>query len=121
MRVAFATQDCEHVDELRLTSHLVVFEVTGGGAEVHRVFAFPSGRRTGTEARIRTILDADLVVVAAIGPSLAVRLASQGVRPVTAPGGARIRDVVAALAREVAELERPVRRAARAAADRAVS
>jgi nitrogen fixation protein NifX len=96
MRVAFATSDCERVDEeFRRASHLVVFELTPAGFRLDRVFAFPAGGRFGTDVRIRAVHDAAIVYVAAMGPSTAARLGAHGIQPATAPAGSPIRDLLA--------------------------
>jgi nitrogen fixation protein NifX len=103
MRVAFATTDCEHVDEqFRRASHLVVFDVTAESCELHRVFAFPPEARVRTDDQIRAILGTSIVFVSAIGPSQAVRLAGHGIRPFTVRPGASISSLLSQLARSLA-------------------
>jgi nitrogen fixation protein NifX len=98
VRVAFATGDCEHVDEqFRRSSHLVVYELTSTGFRLDRIYAFGSGSRLSTDDRIRTILGSAIVYVATIGPSVAARLVSHGIQPATAPAGSRIQDLLAEL------------------------
>jgi nitrogen fixation protein NifX len=107
MRVAFATGDCEHVNEqLRGASHLVVYEVTAAGCRLDRTCAFASDARHGTDERIRAIAGSAIVYVSAIGPSGAARLAARGIRAATSPAGTRIRDLLADLCRMLAARDR---------------
>jgi nitrogen fixation protein NifX len=100
MKVAFATRDCEHVDEqLRRASHLVVYEVTASSSWLDRECTFAADAPHGTDARIRAIAGSAVVYVSAIGPSAAARLASRGIRAATAPSGTRIHALLAELRR----------------------
>jgi len=96
MKVAFATSDLELVNEqFRSASHLVVYEITPGASLLERICVLPLDRKVGTDDRIRAIDGASIVFVSAIGPSLAVRLAQQGIRVATTPSGTRIAAVLA--------------------------
>lgn len=100
MKVAFATRDGEHVNEqLRRAPKLVVYEVSAAGWRLDRTFAFDPEGRHRTDERIHAIADSAVVYVSAIGPSAAARLAARGIRAATAPGGARIQDLLAELQR----------------------
>ena len=106
MRVAFATRDREHVDEqLRRAPHLVVYEVTGAGFDLEGSASFAPEHGKRTEARIGAIAGCRLLFVSAIGPSTVVRLASRGIRAVTAPAGRPILDLLLELQRTLAAQE----------------
>jgi nitrogen fixation protein NifX len=113
MRVAFATRDREHVDEqLRRAPHLVVYEVTAAGFSLEGSASFAPEHGHRTEARIGAMAGCSLLFVSAIGPSSVVRLASRGIRAVTAPAGKPIQDLLLELQRMLAahhagRVERP--------------
>lgn len=103
MRVAFASSDCEHVNEqFRRSSQLVVYDVAAGGFRLDRIFEFPPGGGHGTDDRVRAIDGTTLVFVSAIGPSSAARLAAHGIRAATAPEGTRIQVLLAYVCRMLA-------------------
>lgn len=103
MRVAFATMTGENVEgQFRRTPRLVVYEVTETGSRLERTCPFVDGSHRSQD-RIQAIADASMVFVAAIGPSIAARLASRGIRPATVPEGTPIRDVLTALERSAQE------------------
>jgi nitrogen fixation protein NifX len=90
MRVAFATLDGLHVNsDLRGAPRLDLYEVTCQGARLQRVCELQSAGR-GLGARLEAIAGAELVYVAAIGPSAAARLAAHGIGVATSPGGAPV-------------------------------
>ena len=99
MKVAFATRDCEHVDQLRGAPQLVVYEITGAGFSLERTVSFDPEHGIRTEARIDALAGCALLVVSAIGPSVVARLSSRGVRPITAVPGRAIEDVLVDLVR----------------------
>jgi nitrogen fixation protein NifX len=107
MKVAFATRDREHVnEELRRAAQLLVYEVTAEGHRLEREWAFPAEAGHRSDDRIRAIAGSAIVYVSAVGPSVAARLASRGIRVATAPDGARISDLLAELQRMIASRER---------------
>lgn len=95
MKIAFATSDCEHVNEqFRRASHIVVYEITRSGHQLVRTCAFPADRSVRTEERMHAIAGVSIVYVTAIGPSSAARLASRGIRPATARAGTPIAELL---------------------------
>lgn len=95
MRIAFATSDGVHLDEqVRRASRLDVFDLGPGGAQLRETHTFPVDRAVKTEARVRAIEGATVVFGTAFSPSAAVRIASHGIHPATAPRGTPISELL---------------------------
>lgn len=106
MRVAFATSDGERVDgELRGARRVDVYEVTRSEARLQRTERFEEAALGGS-ARIRAIAGAELLFVAAVGTSDAVRLALHGIRAVPEVSRPRVDTLVLLLQRRLDALGR---------------
>ncbi len=101
MKVGFITRDDEHVQgQLRSAPRLLVYQVTAAGSRLERSCAFDPAADRSTH-RLEALAGAALVYVAAIGPSMAARLAARGVQAATAREGTPIRDVLRSLERRL--------------------
>jgi predicted Fe-Mo cluster-binding NifX family protein len=95
MRIAFVTSDGERVEgELRRAPRIVVFEVTAAAVTLAGSTCFGAAHRS--QDRIAALAGAEVVYVAAIGPSMAARLVARGIRPAIARPGRSICALLAA-------------------------
>ncbi len=89
MKVAFATEDLEHVDaHFGWTPQLAVYDVTADGARQVRVHVFPDAEEDGSEDKVEprpaAVEDCAILYVAAIGGPAAARVVGKGVHPILA-------------------------------------
>jgi len=100
MKVAFATQDQQHVDaHFGWARHLAVYDVSPAGYRFVEDFAFggnlaDDGNEDKLAPKLEAIGDCAIVYVAAIGGSAAARVVASRIHPVKVNTPEPIRDIL---------------------------
>lgn len=91
MKVAFATQDCKHIDaHFGWAKNIAIYDLEPEGFALDQVVAFEGDlKEDGDEdklaPKLEAIKDCSILVVAAIGGSGAARVVAQNIHPMKVP------------------------------------